>query len=380
MEEQEYIIGMCGGKPIFGYPADQIDKNTSEIEEIKSKTLLTGGSQTTTSSEDGGSNVFTFTKSDGTEAEFVVKNGSKGSKGDTGPQGPKGDTGATGPQGPQGIQGIQGPQGPQGPAGSTSYSADNAKYINYIDQNNALRDGCISAFQTSDSVWGQNDWGSYLCFAHGNPYNYYHHLIKFPFWGPPKYHRLEGGTDRGWHTFVTSENIGDYKAGQASWANVANRADYVADGGGGNTLVQTNNGTRLLVQTDGNMVLCHNWNNPVWQSGTSSLRFKHNIRQTDDNKVKKILDLKVRTFDYNEDQVCSTQKFDKVGLIAEEVTPILKDVVIFEPVDVGDGKVQQQEYNVDYLGLVPYLLRMVQMQQDEINDLKNCIDLLEKRN
>ncbi len=45
---------------------------------------LTGGSQTTTSSADGGSNVFTFTKANGTSATFTVKNGSKGSKGDDG--------------------------------------------------------------------------------------------------------------------------------------------------------------------------------------------------------------------------------------------------------------------------------------------------------
>ena len=104
-------------------------------------TVLTGGSQTVTSSADGGNNVFTLTKSDGTTAAFTVKNGSKGTKGDkgdkgdtgaTGAQGLKGDkgdpgatgargatgaTGATGPQGPQGIQGPVGATGPQGPAG-----------------------------------------------------------------------------------------------------------------------------------------------------------------------------------------------------------------------------------------------------------------------
>ena len=45
--------------------------------------FLTGGSQTTTSTADGGSNVFTFTKSDGTNATFTVKNGSKGSTGNS---------------------------------------------------------------------------------------------------------------------------------------------------------------------------------------------------------------------------------------------------------------------------------------------------------
>ena len=40
--------------------------------------------QTTTSSDDGGSNVVTVTKTDGTTSTFIVKNGSKGSQGDPG--------------------------------------------------------------------------------------------------------------------------------------------------------------------------------------------------------------------------------------------------------------------------------------------------------
>lgn len=58
--------------------------------------FLKVGSQTTTSSDDGGANVYTFTDTSGNASSFVVRNGSKGSKGDTGA------TGATGPQGPAG--------------------------------------------------------------------------------------------------------------------------------------------------------------------------------------------------------------------------------------------------------------------------------------
>lgn len=48
---------------------------------------LVGGSQTTTSTADGGSNIFTFTKANGTTATFTVRNGSKGSTGDNGKDG-----------------------------------------------------------------------------------------------------------------------------------------------------------------------------------------------------------------------------------------------------------------------------------------------------
>lgn len=86
---------------------------------------LVGGEQTKTSSADGGSNVFTFTKADGEIATFTVKNGSKGStgpqgeQGPVGPAGPKGETGETGPAGPAGAAGAKGDIGPQGPRGAT---------------------------------------------------------------------------------------------------------------------------------------------------------------------------------------------------------------------------------------------------------------------
>jgi hypothetical protein len=54
--------------------------------------------QTTTSSEDGGTNVITVTKTDNTTSTFSVKNGSKGSTGATGPQGERGPQGNTGVQ------------------------------------------------------------------------------------------------------------------------------------------------------------------------------------------------------------------------------------------------------------------------------------------
>lgn len=64
---------------------------------------LVGGEQTATSEDDGGANVFTFTKADGKTATFTVKNGSKGS---TGAAGAKGDQGDIGPQGPKGAAGT----------------------------------------------------------------------------------------------------------------------------------------------------------------------------------------------------------------------------------------------------------------------------------
>lgn len=79
---------------------------------------IVSGSQTSTSSADGGSNVYTFTKKDGKTSTFTVKNGSKGS---TGAQGPKGDAGPTGAQGPKGDAGATGAKGATGTRGSQMY-------------------------------------------------------------------------------------------------------------------------------------------------------------------------------------------------------------------------------------------------------------------
>ena len=81
------------------FPADLHVKNQLTV---GGSALLKSGSQTTTSTADGGSNVYTFVDTKGATSTFTVKNGSKGS---TGPTGPVGPTGATGPTGPKGLTG-----------------------------------------------------------------------------------------------------------------------------------------------------------------------------------------------------------------------------------------------------------------------------------
>ena len=62
--------------------------------------------QTTTSTADGGNNVFTVTLTNGTKATFTVKNGSKGSTGLTGPAGADGKNGKDGAAGEDGAPGL----------------------------------------------------------------------------------------------------------------------------------------------------------------------------------------------------------------------------------------------------------------------------------
>lgn len=108
--------------------------------------VLTGGSQTTTSNADGGSNVFTFTKSDGTSSTFTVKNGSKGSVGPTGP------TGA--------ASTVAGPTGPTGYMGSVASSTSKI-YVAGVTSSGASTLYCNTSVYCSGSVLYGAAWNDY---------------------------------------------------------------------------------------------------------------------------------------------------------------------------------------------------------------------------
>jgi len=69
------------------------------VDDIIDKVVISDMTQTETSTESGGINVFTVTLTNGESAAFEVRNGAKGDKGDTGEKGDKGDKGNTGADG-----------------------------------------------------------------------------------------------------------------------------------------------------------------------------------------------------------------------------------------------------------------------------------------
>lgn len=141
--------------------------------------------QTTTSTTDGGINIVTVKKTDGSSSTFEVRNGSKGSKGDTGatgPQGPKGDTGS------QGVQGIQGETGPKGNDG-TSVT------ITSVTQSNAS--GGYSIVTFSD--------GKELKIKNGDDVLLYEYLQESGFTGTQEemYFGLADSASAIWHATMT---------------------------------------------------------------------------------------------------------------------------------------------------------------------------------
>ena len=119
-----------------------------------------------------------------------------------------------------------------------------------------------------------------------------------------------------------------------------------------------------------------NFRNAIGAAASSSRLYKTNIQDMDENEAKKILDIGVKSFDYKEGFVHECDKKDKYyGIIAEEAIEKLPYVVNV-PKDYDETKFNEKEgmlqkiLTVDYANFVPYLIKMVQIQQREIDILK----------
>ena len=98
-------------------------------------------------------------------------------------------------------------------------------------------------------------------------------------------------------------------------------------------------------------------------SGSSSRRTKKNIENMTDVEAKKLLELRPVKFDY----ITEEDGTDCYGLIAEEV----QDVGIEYPVFTHhDKRLDEDVPALEYSKFVPYLIKMVQIQQKEIDVLK----------
>ena len=97
----------------------------------------------------------------------------------------------------------------------------------------------------------------------------------------------------------------------------------------------------------------------------SSKHVKENIEDIDENEAKKLLDLRPVKFDYINGDT------DKRGLIAEEVMDVLPNMVTV-PDDYEQFNPDEpwRTPSIDYSKFVPYLIKMIQIQQMQIDELK----------
>lgn len=106
---------------------------------------------------------------------------------------------------------------------------------------------------------------------------------------------------------------------------------------------------------------------------SSSKRYKTNIKPITKERARRILDVEIETFDYKNGVVDDGEQYDRTGAIAEDVAEIYPEAVIFRDIE-GLGTVPDA---IDYSRLIPSMIKMAQLQQEEINALKKRVMDLE---
>ena len=103
-------------------------------------------------------------------------------------------------------------------------------------------------------------------------------------------------------------------------------------------------------------------------SDISSRRYKENIIPLSDDEAKKLLDVEIVNYDYKEGVVEEDERYDQKGAIAEDVVNLIPNAVTYADIDG-----EQLPDGINYTKFIPYLIKMVQMQQKEIEELKAMI-------
>lgn len=141
------------------------------------------------------------------------------------------------------------------------------------------------------------------------------------------------------------------------------------------------NGVALWLQTDNTMHIRTNTNVDYQFNMTqgSSRRIKENIESISEEDAKKLLDLDVVSFDYIEPyKINSCESAKQYGLIAEDVVDAFPHCVVV-PLDYNkdDEDDITNVMSIKYEKLVPQLLKLVQIQQKQIDDLTKRVEALE---
>lgn len=102
---------------------------------------------------------------------------------------------------------------------------------------------------------------------------------------------------------------------------------------------------------------------PIYASAfvqNSSIRFKENLVDITEDEAKNVLNVNTYHFDYKNGLK------NQSGCIAEEVQKIYPELVNVDEKNLPSG--------IDYAKFVPYLIKMLQVQQKEIDELKSLIN------
>lgn len=268
--------------------------------------------------------------------------------------------------------------------------------------------------QTSSTFAGWGGWANHFIGNHGNGATYYNTIHTMPFWGPPRYSRLEGGDQTESLQYWTEENFDpgskaslngslgtDFYAnkmfsdnwfrakgacglyfedyGYGLWSAYSGGATYgnvstYATGRNGWTGYSVNNWISLMaIDTRRGLFLTDQdrwlikWDNSEAFSDYeirmgSDGRNKSNV-QTLTNSLDKVLSLRGVSYNYK------NQEKTSIGFIAQEVKEVIPEVVSLD---------SEGYYAVGYQNLVAVLAEAIKEQQAQIDELKQIINNLTK--
>jgi hypothetical protein len=120
-----------------------------------------------------------------------------------------------------------------------------------------------------------------------------------------------------------------------------------------------NNSEKILLDGKDGHIVC------VSLTQTSSRKYKENIEELTEDEAKKVLLLVPASYDFK-----NNPSKNRRGFIAEEVNEVIPEVVSKD--DNGEPE------GIYYTDLIPYLTKMIQVQQEQINKLESRINELEK--
>ena len=149
-----------------------------------------------------------------------------------------------------------------------------------------------------------------------------------------------------------------------------------------------NTASAVLCANNGAFIRLYSNNNTAAQINASAFNtassrlVKENVRPIDDEIIEKVLQLEVKSFDYNGK---TRVEKNQTGMIAEDVLEILPQFVhVPENYDEEETKRKldngefTETLSIDYSNFVPALIKIVQMQQKQIDSLQEQINELKE--
>lgn len=143
-------------------------------------------------------------------------------------------------------------------------------------------------------------------------------------------------------------------------------------------IFKVNNTTKIYLNGVSGNITC------VSLTQTSSRKYKKNIEDLTEEEAKKLLELRPVIYDFKEE----TQGVNMRGFIAEEVDEVIPQLVkhnkeypIYDYNQETDEvkEIETDEISLDYTMIIPYLTKMIQIQQKQIETLEARVKELEER-